>query len=70
MSSMVILTSYVKRFINDGGTFNECHETRKLTKFFGKNAALQGLDLTVRQGEFMALSVPMGQAKPLQYVSF
>ena len=44
-------------------------ETRKLT-VFGKNAALQGLDLTVRQGEFMALSAPMEQAKPLQYVSF
>jgi ABC-2 type transport system ATP-binding protein len=53
-----------------GGHLMNVIETRKLTKFFGKNAALQGLDLTVRQGEFMALSVPMGQAKPLQYVSF
>ena len=38
-------------------------ETRKLTKFFGKNAALQDLDLTVRQGEVYGFIGPNGAGK-------
>jgi len=38
-------------------------ETRKLTKFFGKQAALQGVDLTVKQGEVYGFIGPNGAGK-------
>lgn len=38
-------------------------ETRKLTKFFGRHAALQGVDLTVKQGEVYGFIGPNGAGK-------
>ncbi|HHW92836.1 MAG TPA: ABC transporter ATP-binding protein [Firmicutes bacterium] len=38
-------------------------ETKKLTKFFGRHAALQGVDLTVREGEVYGFIGPNGAGK-------
>ncbi|MEW8987737.1 MAG: ABC transporter ATP-binding protein, partial [Bacillus sp. (in: firmicutes)] len=38
-------------------------ETNKLTKFYGKQAALQGIDLTVKQGEVYGFIGPNGAGK-------
>lgn len=38
-------------------------ETRKLTKFYGKQAALQGVDLNVKQGEVYGFIGPNGAGK-------
>jgi len=38
-------------------------ETRKLTKFYGRQAALQGVDLTVRKGEVYGFIGPNGAGK-------
>src|SRR5690554_7125222 len=46
-----------------GGIIMNVIETRKLTKFFGKNAALQGVDLTVKQGEVYGFIGPNGAGK-------
>lgn len=38
-------------------------ETRKLTKFYGKQEALCGVDLTVKQGEVYGFIGPNGSGK-------
>lgn len=38
-------------------------KTRKLTKFYGRQAALQGVDLTVKQGEVYGFIGPNGAGK-------
>ena len=63
LNSMAILPSCEKLFINVGDMAMNVIETQNLSKYFGRQAALQGVDLTVKQGEVFGFIGPNGAGK-------